>query len=582
MNQDLYNHNLVGSPSPILVPTTWVRNSEWLAMPTVAPTEKKIVILFRVDPGASNYVAFIMAVTGGYTVDWGDGTSNNIATGVQANKQYDFAAVSATTTSMGYKQVLITITPTVPANNFTSINLQVKNNTASVNGYRQGHQDVIISAPTCATIILGSGSTITPTFGILERVQIIASALTNYVGQFGDLYELQSYSITSSATVTSMSNMFYNCMKLQSVGPLPYSTCTDIGGMFNRCKALRNIGVSSISTPATTAWSIFQNCTSLTYIPPITFTTATSVTISSIFNGCSALTSVPVLTWSKVNDATSVFQNCTSLTYIPALNLPLCTTLSGTFSGCYSLNFVGDITTTSVLTTLSSTFSNCYRLLTLPNISNTSNVTSMSNFAFSCYEITTIPAYDTSNVQNMTSAFQYCTLLSTLPTLSYAKCVNMSNTFNSCMNLRKTGTMNFGTTSTGAMNFTSMFQCSNSFESGIEEIGPILLPSTLTSITTANMLINTRALRSFNMDCTKMAGATLSLPASSFTSVILTGMRFAIQVAACLDATALIALFNSLGTASGAQTLTVSSNPGWANLTAADKLIATNKGFTLA
>ena len=50
----------------------------------------------------------------------------------------------------------------------------------------------------------------------------------------------------------------------------------------------------------------------------------------------------------------------------------------------------------------------------------------------------------------------------------------------------------------------------------------------------------------------------------------------------CLSQSAIVDIFNGLGTAVGTPTITVSNNPGYAALTAAERLIATNKGFTIA
>jgi hypothetical protein len=44
----------------------------------------------------------------------------------------------------------------------------------------------------------------------------------------------------------------------------------------------------------------------------------------------------------------------------------------------------------------------------------------------------------------------------------------------------------------------------------------------------------------------------------------------------------IVLIFTNLGTASGAQTITVSSNPGFAGLTTAERAIATGKGWTIA
>ena len=62
-------------------------------------------------------------------------------------------------------------------------------------------------------------------------------------------------------------------------------------------------------------------------------------------------------------------------------------------------------------------------------------------------------------------------------------------------------------------------------------------------------------------------------------SVILTGLTRGVSVATnLLDATALDALYTSLGTAAGAQVVTVTSNPGTTSDTPS---IATGKGWTV-
>jgi hypothetical protein len=60
------------------------------------------------------------------------------------------------------------------------------------------------------------------------------------------------------------------------------------------------------------------------------------------------------------------------------------------------------------------------------------------------------------------------------------------------------------------------------------------------------------------------------------------GTRYAISYNnLCLSRAAIIEIFNGLGTAVGAQTITVTNNPGRAALTAPDILIATAKGWTV-
>lgn len=60
------------------------------------------------------------------------------------------------------------------------------------------------------------------------------------------------------------------------------------------------------------------------------------------------------------------------------------------------------------------------------------------------------------------------------------------------------------------------------------------------------------------------------------------GGRFTQNYSGCkLDRAALVEIFNNLGTASGAQTITITGNPGAAALSAGERAIATGKGWTI-
>jgi hypothetical protein len=565
MNQDLYNHGII-TPSLSAPPTPWVRNPEWLAMPTVLPTENKIVMLVRINNDTANYLAFTIGCLGGYSVDWGDGTSVNTATGVASYKRYDYASVPGSPTTDGYKQVLVTITPTAPPNNFSSVALNTKHNLVTGNGnYDGGILDLIISAPLCGgTLAIAGVNYGTVYFRYLERALILSSAVTSYQGVFANLLVLRSCSITSSATVTSMSSMFSNCRLITDIPTnLPFSTVTDINSMFSSCRALQ-------------------------YCPPIELNQP-SVIASSIFNKCYNLKNAPFTpsSWDKLSTLASAFSNCISLQQVPSFTATNITSLSSAFSSCSALVSVGDITSSSKLTDVTSCFNGCNALQKLPLISDTSAVTTFATFAQGCFNITYIPSYNTSNVTSFSSAFSQCYKVKSFPTLNYTKCTNASAMFQECT-FEKTGPIDFGTTTTGTINLSSMFRNSFTSDSGVVEIGPISIPSTATSIT-VNLLANNNVMvKSVNIDCTKVIAATgianiFTATGCSLASVILTGLRFGgFSIIGAMDAPALVALFTSLGTASGAQTLTVSANWGWASLTAGEKAIATGKGWTLA
>jgi hypothetical protein len=76
--------------------TPWVRNPSWSALTAVGSSEEKFAGIVAVFPQGS-YLA--LSAAGNYTVDWGDGASENVNTGVTANKLYDFNDVDLANTN---------------------------------------------------------------------------------------------------------------------------------------------------------------------------------------------------------------------------------------------------------------------------------------------------------------------------------------------------------------------------------------------------------------------------------------------------------------------------------------------------
>jgi len=609
MNEELYNHNLTGQIIPPNLPEPWVRNPEWLEMPVVDPTEKKIVILQRINPGTHNYFGFSMSVTGGYTVDWGDGTSDTYASNASSGKIYDYDLITGTPTSEGFKQVLITITPvlnSVP----TAVDFQRKS--AAMTGssvYSNGALDIIISLPGGpSSIALGSSSTLPYNYPYVERVQIIASALTSYAYIFGDMISLKSASVSSSASVTNLSQMFWNCNSIQLAPTLPWSTATNCTGVFERCYLLKSVGIDVITTPSTQLASVFSYCRNLVTVPKFVVTAA-SANANYMFYLCSNLRSVPDISWEKLNSTTQMFQGCASLLKVGDLNLPLSTNTSGMFGACYgvteigsvnapvstnmssmfsychSVRKIGPITSGPALTVMSTMFNYCYALRELPTISNTTNVVNMSNLASYCTSITAPHNYNTSKVTNIANMYSYCDSLASFPDYDFSSVVTASNVVDNCPSLDTIGALYFG--GTGAVSLGSFMQGNNAFASAISQIGPITFGPNVTTTNLSSFAGNGRFLQQIDIDCSKVSStaqiSSFLAGAGSIKSVILNGLRYGtFTIIGSLSRDALIALFTSLGTAAGAQTITVSGNWGWASLTADDKLIATSKGWTLA
>jgi hypothetical protein len=184
-----------------------------------------------------------------------------------------------------------------------------------------------------------------------------------------------------------------------------------------------------------------------------------------------------------------------------------------------------------------------------------------------CLSLNYVPLFNTASVTGMGSMFTNCVSLKTIPSFNMAS-------------ITGTGLQGFAANTISLENLT----LNNSAITSINN----LLYSTSSTYTPATFGFpfsnsSTRALKSLNVNCT---GVT-SIPSSTFTSgsftnlssVILTGLKYAIDVSGMrLDGTALNALYTSLGTAAGAQTITVTNNHGTVDDTPS---IATAKGWTV-
>jgi hypothetical protein len=271
----------------------WVRPSDWLPMPTVLDTETKFVGLLAVYDVKGPQVALSATVTGGYTVDWGDGNVENFASAAVATHAYNYQALpSSSLSSRGYKQVLVTVTRQNTANNLTNV-------------FRLNHQpttthqqiqwlDIAMSFPNLATelLIAANGhaqTSITGTWELLERVRIVNCRLNSTGSLFLGLLNLQSYEINNNnpTPTTSIGRMFESCKNLTKVTSLGNASATaTVHSAFSGCTNLIEVPVFTISSAATSISSMFATCTRLKTIPAIDLSVLTSPTTNtSIFNG---------------------------------------------------------------------------------------------------------------------------------------------------------------------------------------------------------------------------------------------------------------------------------------------------------
>jgi surface protein len=253
-------------------------------MPTITSTEQKVAALFLVGDNNSNFVAF--RFSGNYTVDWGDGNTENVLSGVTAEHNYSFSSLSPATEfgPVGSKsrQAMIVITPQA-GQNFTSISFNFKHSSLVGLTYTTPILEIIFSAPSCTALLIGNT---TGNLRLLEQCTILSHNATNLENLFNVCSSLQSVPLFNTSAATSINGMFSGCSSLQNVPLLNTSAVTNMNFMFNFCPSLQNIPLFNTSA-VTSMISMFTGCSSLQSIPALNCSSAT--TITSFANNCNGL-----------------------------------------------------------------------------------------------------------------------------------------------------------------------------------------------------------------------------------------------------------------------------------------------------
>ena len=401
---------------------SWTRNSNWLAMPTLAT--KGFVGLMGIY-ATDNAVCTVKGIGGAYTVDWGDGVVENFASGTIASHIYTFANIdSATTQADGSRQVIVKAYPQ-SGQQFTSIDLNNKHSRYS-RAYETNWLDIWLSTNSSTVLpilaVNGSSGTERVYMNELERFTWLSDGFTgtSTAYLFSGLRNLQNITIPATTSVTNMSNMFANCYSLQTIPLLNTAAVTDMSYMLYNCFSLQTIPLLD-TVKVTDMNYMFFYCYSLQTIPLLN--TAKVTNMSYMFNSCYSLQTIPLLNTAAVTNMSNMFAYCYSLQTIPLLDIAAVTNMSNMFYYCYSLQTIPLLNTVAV-TNMSYMFAYCFSLQTIPLL-NTAAVTNMSNMFNSCYSLQTIPAINLTNVTsaNLTSIFSTC------PTLSRIQATNIKYSF---------------------------------------------------------------------------------------------------------------------------------------------------------
>jgi len=313
--------------------STYVRPSDWLTLPTVISTDQKVVLLHAVFNHDSNFCAFQCASN--YTVNWGDGTSNNYAANVSAYHVYDYnyAGFVGTESTRGYRQAIVTITPQATFN-LTKLDLGIKHNQTGLQNYSSAWLDIKMAGTLISTLVVGAGTIIPKMLEIFNFLS--TNSLTSGATMFSGCVSLSELTNLYTNGMTSMYSMFQGCNILKTIPLLITNSVTDMMYMFLLCPSLQAIPLLNTAN-VTNMSSMFNGCYSLTEIPLLN--TANVTTMNGLFTGCTSLQTIPLLnTTSVVNNMNGMFQNCVSLQKIPEFNAVNVLNSISMFSGCASLS----------------------------------------------------------------------------------------------------------------------------------------------------------------------------------------------------------------------------------------------------
>ena len=405
----------------------WVRPSDWLALTAPSASEQKFVGLFAVFNQSHNHVALRASVSSGtYTVDWGDGTSPQTYTSnTTAEYNYSYSSLNSNTlSSRGYRQAIVTVTPTTSGATFSLFGLNYRHSARSSTSTAPPWLDVAISAPNATTVRLGgtdSSSTVAVKLTSLEQATIVAHNTTTMAYMFANCFSLQSVPLFNTAAVTTMSNMFNGCSSLKSVPVFNTAAVTTMASMFVDCRSLQSVPFFNTAA-VTTMSNMFQNCRSLQSVP--LFNTAAVTTMAYMFQYCYNLQSVPLFNTASVTNMAYTFNVCTSLESVPLFNTASVTTMQYMFGGCSSLQSVPLFNTASV-TNMGNMFDGCTCLQSVP-LFNTAAVTDMSTMLASTL-ISTVPLFNTASVTTVNNMLWTCGLLREIPELTLSSISSAAN-----------------------------------------------------------------------------------------------------------------------------------------------------------
>jgi len=536
------------------------RPSDWLTLPTITggTSTEEINGLFAVWDRSHNYVT--VQCTGDFTVNWGDGGGDiNYGTGVIAERDIVYSATSsATTTSDGYRQVLIKVTPQ-DGSNLTDFDLaNAHTNGDSITSI--GWLDIQMQAENLTTMRIRNTNFVPMQ---LEQFDFLGTSnITTYLDMFEDCSGLRSVPNLATNSATNMTDCFRDCYSLTNIGTMDLSNVTNFSTTYYNCQSLTYL---KIDTPAATN---FTNIFGYNYsLETVDFVDSSNVTLfSNAFISCHNLSYLRDFDTSSATSYYRFFLNCYSISRLPTLSGALVTTTREMCKSCYGLEEYQPVDY-PLLTTWTSMFSSCMSLQNAPAF-DTGSVTNFDAFP-SCYSLESIGLFDTSNFTSFASAFINCYSLLEVPLFDTSNVLSFDSTFSGCHSLVRVPLLDTSSATTLRRMFINCYSI-------------IVIPALVTTIN-ANLndtFRNCSALQEINIT----DWSALTNVSSIFASAVrLSRVRncdvpITITFLNCqLEEAELEEIYTDLPVVAG-KTITVTGNPGAAT---ADGTIASAKGWTV-
>jgi hypothetical protein len=540
MSRLIVNKSRVLSSNTSAGTRKYIRNPEYLDLPTLVNGNEKIYMLVKVFE-INNFIT--LKATGDYQVDYGDGQGvQTYASGVQANYEIDWSNISSSTlTGGGFRQAIITITPQSGSvfSNFTLYNMTHPDDS------QVDHHLYLVD------------------------VKIASQNITNLNNCFQNSWGIEQFEYVGTAPLlTQLMSTFYIANQLKKVVGIPSSNVTTFNRIFRQTPQLLEVPKLDISS-ATNIAEMFYSATQIQYIEPYDLDNeATNVTsLANTFNGTNSLLNVPITSCSNITNFTAAFTG-NKFTYFD-LDCLAATSVNNMFQYCSEMvscnsTFPNNFTSTTYM------FDGCSNLKEIKPF-NTINVTNAGTMFRSTYALRDLSddLWDFRNASNMLYMFLNCGISKSPKNLGGG---NLTYFAQGATKVEEWGIFHLPVT-----NLTRAFLSNNTlckfpnFQGGV----------TGATSNSFNATYNIPSIPSIDLSgitsFSQVFNAMNMLRESNVTGITITHSYNATK----LDRAAIVNVFNNLGNAATGSVITITNTPGESDLTTSDLLIATSKGWTV-